>query len=592
MSRGPSLLEELKRRKVVRVVLVYLASAFAVIEAADVIVPVLALPDWTLRLVVGLAALGLPVAVGLAWAFDLTSRGLSRTPAQEEAAPAPAALTQKWFPARTVALVAILLAVGIGAGWLARSATSDASPDVDDRSIAVIPLENLSADPDNAFFAIGIQDEILTQLQKISDLHVISRSSTMRYQPGPERAAMRTMGAELNARWIVEGSVARVGNEVRLNIQLIESASDSHVWAEVYDGDLTVQGILAFQGQIARRVAESLRATIQPREEALIAAVPTQSAEAYTLYLRGIDFFGRRRAADLEHALDVFAQAITIDPGFALAYAGRALTYAVLPFYTDLPARETIALGLAAAEQALALDSTAAEAYAALGDLLLHGRYDVEGAEAALRSAIRLKPSYAQAYDWLAETLVPQGRTEEFLAVQRRALELDPLSRFNMTYGRHLLSIGRTDAAIVQLERSAQLDPTFPAGQEALGNAYLQAGRHADGAAAFRRYADLVGPEASVLEQVALAMGDPARRPAVLRALDAIRTPSWRVSASAIAAAYLRLGEPQKALDWLERGYNIRDPMLVFAFTSAVFAPLRGDARFRTLAARGKVAPL
>jgi len=584
MNDAPSRLEELKRRKVVRVVLVYLATSFAAIQAADVIFPVLNFPEWALGLVVGLAALGLPVAVILAWVFDLTPSGVTKSQVRRETQaidPRPG-----WFSGRTVMLVVIMLGVGVGSGWVARSASSGPSIDHDSRTIAVIPFDNLSSEEDNAFFAIGIQDEIITQLQKISELDVISRASTMRYQPGPDRASVPIMGEELNARWIVEGSAARVGQQVRLNVQLIESASDVHLWAEVYEGDLTVQRLLSFQGQIARRVAESLEATIQPQEEARIAAVPTENPEAYDLYLRGIDYFGRRRDADLRLALDVFGQAIAIDSSYALAYAGRALTYAVMPFYSEMHPSEAAAHGLAAAYQALALDSTVAEAYAALGDLRLHVEYDLDGAETALRHAIQFKPSYAQAHDWLAETLVASGRPEEGLAAERRALELDPLSRFNMSYGRHLLSSGQTDAAIAQLKRSVELDPTFPAAQAALAEAYLQAGRHADGAAAYRRYANLVGPEAQVLEQVALAAGDPPARSAAIRALDAIEEPSWRVSASTIAGAYLRLDEPRQALDWLERAYDTRDPMLPFVFTSAVFASLRGDERFRSLAAR------
>jgi TolB-like protein/Flp pilus assembly protein TadD len=589
MSDRPRFIDELKRRKVVRVVLIYLAACFAAIEAADVVFPVLQLPEWALGFVIVLAGFGLPVAVALAWALDLTPDGVTRAQPSDEAA-AMEAHIHGWFSARTVVLVVIMLAAGVSAGWVARSVSSGLPSNLNDKSIAVIPFDNLSSEEDNAFFAIGIQEEILTQLQKISELHVISRSSVMRYQPGPDRASMLTMGEELNARWIVEGSVARVGQEVRINVQLIESALDDHRWAEVYEGDLTVQGILSYQGQVARRVAESLKATIQPQEEARIDAVPTENAEAYDLYLRGIDYFGRRREADLRRALDVFGRAIAIDSSYALAYAGRALTYAVLPFYSDMPARETTTRGLAAAYQALALDSTVAEAHAALGDLRLHGEYDMEGAETALRQAIQLKPSYAQAYDWLAETLLAKGLVEEGLAAERRALELDPLSlRVNMGYGKHLMSSGQIDAAIAQLERTVLLDSTFAAAREALATSYLQAGRHEEAATTYRRYADLVGPEALVLEQVALAAGDPAARTLALRALDAIQQPSWRVSSYTIAGAYMQLGEQQKALDWLERAYNAGDVMLPFAFTSATFAPLRGDERFRALAAKLKV---
>ena len=477
--------------------------------------------------------------------------------------------------------------MGVGAGWLARSAAPGGLAGAGDRTVAVVPLENLSTDPDNAFFAIGVQDEILTQLEKISDLHVISRSSTMRFPPGPQRAPMRAMGRELGARWIVEGSVARIDQQVRINLQLIETATDAHVWAEIYDGDLTVQGLLAFQAQVARRVAASLEATIQPEEASRIAAVPTNDVEAYDLYLRGIDAFSRRREPDLRRALELFGSAIAIDSSYALAYAGRALTYAVLPFYADVSPRESGPLGVAAAERALALDSTVAEAYAALGDLRFHVAYDFPGAEAALRQAIRLKPSLAQAWDWLSEALVASGRSEDALAADRRALELDPLAiRFNVGYGDLLRMGGRTDEAITQLERATRLDSTFPGARATLAAAYLDAGRYRDAAAAYRRYAELVGPEVGVLERVALAAGDPAGRPDVVAALDAITRPSWRLQATALAAAYVRLGQREKALAWLERAYATDDVRLPFVFHDVTFAPLREEPAFRELAAR------
>ena len=585
MSPRPPFLEELKRRKVVRAALVYVAGAFAAIQAADVLFPVLRLPDWSMGLVVGLAAIGLPIAVGLAWAFDLTSDGVARERAGGEH---PAAASPAWFSAKTALLVALMLATGVAAGWLARSASAGPSVAAGS-SIAVIPFDNLSTEAENAYFAIGIQDEILTQLQKISDLHVISRSSAMRYPPGPDRAPIPEIGRELNAAWIVEGSVARVGQSLKINVQLIESASASHAWAEVYEGDLSVQGMLAFQGQIAQRVAESLRATIQPDEQARIAAVPTNDTEAYDLYLRGNELFARRREADLRRALELFGRAIAIDSTYALAWAGRALIYAVLPFYGDVNPRQTFAEGLAAAYHALALDSTVAEAHAALGDLRLHGDYDATGAEAALRRAIELKPSYAQAHDWLSETLRARRRIAEALAAERRALSLDPLSvRINTSLGGLLLDDGQTGAAIAQLEAAGRLDPGFAAAQQALADALMLAGRYHEAAVAYRRYVAIVGPDAHALVSVAEAMasGDDAARTAALRELDAIDASSWRLSATHIAQAHLWLGQKTAALDWLDRAWESREVTLPFVNSIRAFEPLRDDPRFQSLLAK------
>lgn len=581
MSDRQSFFAELKQRKVVRVVVLYLAAAFAVLEAADVVFPALGLPESTLTVLVWVASLGLPVAVILAWIFDVTPTGQVTTEVVEDRDS-----TLAWLSPRTVLLAVMMLAIGAGAGWLARSASPGGSAGVDDKTIAVVPFDNLSSEEANAFFAIGIQDEILTQLQKISALRVISRSSTMRYTPGSGRPPLQTIGEQLDARWIVEGSAARVGQDVRLALQLSETATGRQLWAEVYDGDLSVQGILAFQAQIARRVAESLEATILPTEAARIDRVPTEDSEAYDLYLRGIELFGRRRETELRRALTLFDQAIAIDPDYALAHAGKAMVYAVLPFYGDTPTSESVTMGLAAAYQALAIDSTVAEAHAAVGDLLIHGRYDLEGAEAALRTAIRLSPSSAQAHSWLAEVLIADGQLEEGVAVGRRSVELDPLSAvIALNLGRSLLEAGQHEAAIVQLERAEELDETFAPALEVLGAAYMESGRYDEGAERYGRYAELVGPEAAGLAAYAEAVRRSAPADAIA-ALDAIEESSWRVPAYTVARAYMQLGESGKALDWLVRARQTGDPLLPFALSSTIFEPLRETPRFRELASR------
>ncbi len=217
--------------------------------------------------------------------------------------------------------------------------------------------------------------------------------------------------------------------------------------------------------------------------------------------------------------------------------------------------------------------------------------YDFEGAEAALRQAIRLKPSLAQAWDWLSEAFGARGRVDQALAAEQTALELDPVAtRFNVGYGDLLRGSGKTDEAITQLERATRLDSTFPAAQAALADAYLNAGRSRDAAAAYRRYAELVGPEVGVLERVALAAGDPAGRTEVIAMLDGIARPSWRLQATSIAAAYIRVGQHDKALAWVQRAYAGDDVRLPFVFHDVTFAPLRPEPAFRELAARLGVA--
>lgn len=588
MSKPGSFIDELKRRKVVRATVVYLASAFAALQAADVLVPALRLPDWTMSLVVGLAAIGLPVVIGVAWAFDLTGEGL--TP-DREAAAVPDGGRGSWLSVKTAALVTVMVATGIGVGWIARSFSSPASaPAVDgERSIAVVPFDNLSSDEDNAYLAVGIQDEILTQLAKISDLRVISRSSVMRYQPGPERASIPEIGEQLSATWVVEGSVARVGESVRINVQLIESATDDHAWAEAYDGDLAVQELLAFQTQIATRIAESLRATVRPDEEARIAALPTNDSRAYELYLRANELFRDRREAGLRRGLELYDEAITLDSTFASAYGGKALVYSVLPFYSDASVTRSYDAGLEAANRALALDSSVAPAHAAIGDMMLHRHYDGVAGEESLRRALELEPSYAQAWDWLSEVQFARRKAGEALASNQEALLLDPLSvRLNYMNGLLLHENGRTEEAIAQLGKTVDLDPGYSGTHEALGRALMAAGRRREAATAFGRYAVATGDDRTrVLERVALALASDRRDQlsAVEAELDSLQA-SRELPATSLALAYLWLGRPQKALDRLERGYEARTVYMPFINGIREFEPLRDDPRFRALVGR------
>jgi TolB-like protein/Flp pilus assembly protein TadD len=588
LTRPDSFIDELKRRKVVRAAVVYLASAFAALQAADVLVPALRLPEWTMSLIVGLAAIGLPIVVGLAWAFELSADGL--TPDHEPAG-GPQAGSTSWLTARTIVLVTAMLAIGVGAGWVARSFSSS-SPVVansGERSIAVIPFDNLSSDEENAYLALGLQDEILTRLGKISDLRVISRTSVMRYGPGPDRASIPEIGRDLSATWVVEGSVARVGENVRINVQLIESATDDHAWAEIYDGDLSVQGLLAFQAQVAARIAESLSATIRPDEGARIASLPTDDTRAYELYLRANELFRMRREAELRRGLELYDEAIGLDPGFASAWAGKALIYAVLPFYSDETVASAYDAGLAAANRALELDPSVAQAHAAIGDMVFHRRYDGVAAERSLRRALELEPSYAQAWDWLSEVQLARRRAGEGLASVQEALRLDPHSvRLALMYGNFLYESGRTDEGIAQLERAADLDPGLAQIHDTLARALMTAGRYREAAEAYRRYAIALGDDqARVLERVALALasGQEPQLAGVAAELDGLQ-PSWRLSYTTLAGSYLRLGRPEAALDWLERGYDAGEITLPFVNGMRLFEPLRGEPRFEALVGR------
>src|SRR5437764_1793611 len=331
-----------------------------------------------------------------------------------------------------IALTAAFLARGPSVRWpekhkIAKAPPAPSSGTMTDivRSIAVLPFENLSGNPENAYFTDGIQEEILMRLAKIADLKVISRTSTVRYKRSP--GSLREIAMQLGVTNVLEGSVQRTADRVHVNVQLIKAASDTHLWAEAYDRKLT--DIFAVESEIAKTIADTLQAKLTGSEKHAIAAQPTENTEAYQLYLRGRFFWNKRTGNDLKKSIDYFNQAIAADPKYALAYAGVAEAYAVLPTYAGGTPQECYPKAEAAAKRALALDETVAEAHNALGEVFLFYDFDFARSIREFQRAIELKPNYASAHQWYGnDLLVPLGRVGEAIAEVKRALELDPLS--------------------------------------------------------------------------------------------------------------------------------------------------------------------
>src|SRR5260370_554845 len=304
--------EELQRRRVYRVAAAYIIAAGFIIQIGSAILPAWELPNWTFRLVVVLLLIGFPIALILAWAFDVTSEGIQAT--EKTAA-------ESHLRRNVIILAATGVIVSAAAGFFLLPRASGHNID---KSIAVLPFENLSGDPDNAYFADGIQDDILTNLSKIGDLKVISRTSVMSYRGSGTRNA-RDIGKALGVATLVEGSVRRIGNRVRVNVQLINANNDEHIWAEDYDRDLT--DVFAIQTDLAQKIASSLQAKLSPNEKARLDRRPTQNSDAYLLYLQAHDYATRMDDIHAAHAkaVPLFEQAIKLDPNLALAYADLSI---------------------------------------------------------------------------------------------------------------------------------------------------------------------------------------------------------------------------------------------------------------------------
>jgi TolB-like protein/class 3 adenylate cyclase/Tfp pilus assembly protein PilF len=344
------------------------------------------------------------------------------------------------------------------------------------KSLAVLPFANMSASAENEYFSDGVTEEILTLLARIEGLKVISRTSVMRYKRTDK--PLRQIADELGVAAILEGSVRQAGRRVRISAQLIDAATDEHLWADRYDRDL--EDIFAIQTDVAERIVEALRVRLTPKEQARLVERPTESVEAYRSYLKGRHFLSRRTEASLRQAITWFRKAVAADPQFAQAWAGLADAYAILPSYSATPTPEACAEGRLAAGRALALDPGLGEAHAALG-VVAENEWNWEEAEREFRSALELSPGNATAFHWYGNFLSWRGRTEEALAALRRALELDPVSLpIHIAMGVALNFDRRFDEAIDVYRKAIEMDPGYVTAHYNLSFSYLCQRRYED----------------------------------------------------------------------------------------------------------------
>jgi TolB-like protein/Tfp pilus assembly protein PilF len=444
-----SFFSELKRRKVYRVAAAYVVVGYAIIELADITFGAYELPAWAIRLVIALVLFGFPVALIFAWIFDLTPAGVQPT--------APIVAPGEARPRRTRRNIAILLSLGIaisaGAGWFL---LPRASAERIEKSIAVLPFENLSADQENTYFADGVQEDILTSLSKISDLKVISRTSVMGYRGGNHN--IRQIGRDLAVGYVLEGSVRRVGDKVRVNAQLINAATDEHVWAEVYERDLT--DVFAIQSELAQRIASELRAKLSPEEKEQMTRRPTENGEAYLAFIEAQNLHAAVQDPQrLRQAEQLYRRAIELDPQFALATAKLSHLHSwMFQSHDKTPARREQARELA--ERALKLQPDLPETHLALGYYYYYGERDYDRALEQFAIAKRGLPNNSQVYVATAAIQRRQGKWAESTANFERAVELNPkdawtLQNLGMSYQR----MRQFDAAERTFRRALEIAP-------------------------------------------------------------------------------------------------------------------------------------
>jgi TolB-like protein/Tfp pilus assembly protein PilF len=470
-----SLLAELQRRSVFKVGVAYAVVAWALIQVADTLAPQMNLPEWAPRLVTFAALLGFPVALLLAWAFEMTPQGIKVD---------SGAVGNK----RMYAVAALLAALAIG--WFIRSA-GVASTDAEARSIAVLPFVNMSGDPAHEYFSDGISEEILNGLARTPELRVAARTSSFAFKGKTEDVTR--IAQELKVRMVLEGSVRKQGERVRITAQLIDAATGYHLWSQTYDRDL--EDIFAIQDEIARAIGDELKVRVGGDPGGERGAVAgTSDLEAHDRYLRGLSLWQTREEGKLWSAVDEFQAAIARDPDYAQAYVGLSLVYAVMGGYTArLTDAEAYLRGRLAAEHALALDPTRAEAFTALGGLEQFNGHPAVG-RALLQRAIALQPSYATAHQWLGLGLQSTGQLEEGLAALQRAHALDPRALIvanNLSVAYHAL--GRYEEALAACAPVLEYAPRSLVCPQNMGLSYLALGRRDEARRSFERWAELEG---------------------------------------------------------------------------------------------------
>jgi TolB-like protein/Tfp pilus assembly protein PilF len=571
---------ELKRRNVYRVAIAYGVMAWLLIQIATQVFPFFEIPNWAVRLVVLLLIIGFPVALILAWAFELTPEGLKRT----EEIDAKRSITRQTGRKLDFLIIAVLLLV---IAFLIFQRFSHNPPPVvsiaTEKSIAVLPFENRSEEKTNMYFADGIQDEILARLGKIAALKVISRTSTQHYKSTPEN--LPAIARQLGVANILEGSVQKSGNDVRVNVELIDAATQAHLWAEMYDRKLT--DIFKVESEIAAAIAEALQAKLTGAEKKAIAKRPTANPEAYELYLEGRYFWNKRTGADLQTSLQYFEQAIAKDPNYALAYAGLAESYVLLGLYAVGPPEQSVPKAKAAAKKALELDGTLAEAHTALGLTLALYDWDFAASAKEFESALESNPNYATAHQWFGNsTLLITGDFDRAIAEGKRAVQLDPLSLVIISdLGGDYIMARRYGEAIAEFKRVLTMDSRFYNARWQLGEALQLNGQVPEAIAEYEK--TINEPEnPRMLALLSTAYASIGKRDEALKLLAQLDQAATRrfVGAYNYALVHVGLGEKDKAIDDLERTYRERsDPHIVNIKFDPMLDPLRGDPRFEAL---------
>ena len=455
------------------------------------------------------------------------------------------------------------------------------------RSLAVLPLDNLSGDPSQEYLADGMTEELIGRLSRIHGLRVISRTSAMHFKNTQLSTPQITKALGVDA--IVEGSVIREGTQIRVHAQLIRGAIDEHIWAGEYQREY--RSILSLQEEVARSIVQQIKIRLTPQEQVGLAGARPVDSQVQESYLKGRYYFNQRTEDSLNRSVGYFQQAIARDPSYALAYCGLADAYALLGFRGGVPSKDALSQAKAAALKAIELDDTLGEPHASLAFIAETHEWDWATAEREYKRALELNPGDARAHNWYGGYLMYVGRFEEGISEAKRARDLDPLSLpVNNALAGRLLVAGRVDEALKQLQETLEMDPHFAPAHQTLGWAYLNKGKHEEVIQEFQQALQLSGTDdKDIMLDLGFAYAAAGRREEARKILAKLKKLHERgfAPSGSIAILYGALGELNEAFAWLEKAYEERDPELTYLkVPGRRFEPLRRDARFQQLVHR------
>ena len=569
--------QELKRRKVVRVITVYAAVAFVILELTDIVAPSLGLPDWTLNFIIILLCVGFIITVIVSLIYDIHPEGgLEKTkPAHKIKTEDKLVVSNSWRIASYISFVVIVTLVVLNI-LSARNRSKEISNL--DKSLAVLAFSNLSNDPNQEYFSDGISMEILNSLVKVEGLKVAGRISSFSFKD--KDTDIQTIGEKLGVSMVLVGSVRKSENRVRITAQLISTTDGFNIWSEQYDREL--KDIFDIQEEIATNIVNMLKLTVlRPKGP----KPSTYSVEAHNLYLQGRHFWIQEGRDNLDKSIEYYKRALEIDPNYALAYAGIAITYSSYAWYGYSPRRNVIPLAKAAAMKALEIDNTLGEAHTELAHAQLVFDWDWTGAEKGFIRALELNPNYARAHNQYAWLLTFAGRLDEAVDESKRAHELDPLSQnIWVELGRRFYFARDYDKAIEEYQKVLELFPNSMYAHSELALAFSQKGLHNEAIEVYSK----TEFEPTYHWHLGYIYGVAGKREKALEILNYYleKIQKGFMWPTSIAFIYIGLGDKERAFEWLEKSYEQRGPWLIHLKVDPMFDSLRSDPRFQDLLER------